>query len=383
LFLLLLLGFSARPMAQSADSAAIQSTEAAAKGSLSALKSVTIQLDFPKEPSAARFASLFHHFEVIDERPDTARIGVHAVRVGPWRFRNRQLLFGRPASEEIAAYLDARFAHPGQAYAALVVIRTLWLSDANNIREELLPEPEKYDEKTKLRLKAEIYAEKDGQYIPLYRFDSLQIFDKNSLTRLGKELSGMLEGLADSATLLLAQKGGEGRKIDRPAILQFNQSRFDPPISKDSSLVKGVYMNFEEFKNNAPSVQDFEIKKERDDRILYLKEAGGRSYYSHNAWGYCDGKNVYVMRDGLLVPAWKEGKAWYLFSQIQIIDPKRQGGSIGGPGVAGPATTITSPSGATKTINGPTAIDTPTMTTGGASTQLHILTVDMDTGDLY
>src|SRR5258708_34911859 len=119
MFLLLLLGFSARPMAQSADSAAIQSTEAAAKGSLSALKSVTIQLDFPKEPSAARFASLFHHFEVIDERPDTARIGVHAVREGPWRFHNRQLPFGRPAPEGIAHYLDHRFPHPGTAKATL------------------------------------------------------------------------------------------------------------------------------------------------------------------------------------------------------------------------------------------------------------------------
>ncbi|HWK03721.1 MAG TPA: hypothetical protein VNS58_08815 [Puia sp.] len=369
--LLLMLGFSAHPMAQSADSAKIRSTDTVAGNSLSSLKPVTIQLDFPKEPSSSRFASLFHHFEVLDERPDTARIGVHAVAVGPWRSRNRQLLFSRPASSEIAAYLDARFARPGEAYAALVVIRTLWLSDANNMREDLLREPEKYDEKTKIRLKAEVYAEKDGQYIPLYRFDSVQIFEKNSLTRLGKELSGMLEGLADSATLLLAQKGGSGRKIDRPAILQFNRSRFDPPISKDSSLVKGVYNTFEEFKDNTPSVQDFEIKREKGNLILYLKEAGGHSYYSHNAWGYCDGKNVYIMKDGMLTPAWKEGKAWYLFSQVQIIDPKRQGGSVGGPGFTTP-----SPGGATTTG--------PYMTTsGGNETQLHILTVDMDTGKLY
>lgn len=388
---MLLLGFSARLMAQSADSLDDQSLDpeglrASTLGSLFALKSATIHLDFPKEPSAARFASLFHHFEVIDERPDTARIGVHADKATLGGVHIRQLVFQQPASQEIAAYLDARFAHPGEAYTALVVIRTLWLSNANNLSEDMIQDPDKYEERRKIRLKAEVYAEKNGQYIPIFRFDSLQVALKGGYTRFGKELSDMLEDLADSATLLLAQKGGGGRMISRADIIQFNQSRFDAPVCHDSTLVKGVYTEFKEFKDNAPSIKDYELKKEKDNLILYVKEAGGHSYYSHNAWGYCDGKNVYIMKDGVLVPAWKEGKAWYLYGRVHTYDPKKSNtGSFysGGtnPSLIGPSTTLFTTHGVG--VGASAGISTPPLIKSKGRTQRHIFTVDMDTGKFY
>src|SRR5258706_16200334 len=47
-------------------------------GSLSALKAITIGLVSSEKVPPSGFASLCNHFEIIDERPDTARIGVHA-----------------------------------------------------------------------------------------------------------------------------------------------------------------------------------------------------------------------------------------------------------------------------------------------------------------
>jgi hypothetical protein len=350
---------------------------------LSALKTTIIQLGYPRTSPPSQFASLFHHFEVMDERPDTSRIGVHTDRGTIGGNRSRQLIFAQSAAREIAAYLDTRFSHSGAPYTALVVIRTLWLSDANNLMEDIVKDPEKYDQRTKIRLKAEIYAEKDGLYTPLFRFDSLQISLRRGLnTHFGNDLSDMLEDLADSSTILLAQKGGEGRKISRADILQFNQSRFDPLISRGGLLVKGAYMNFKEFKDNAPSLLDCEIKKEKDNLILYLRDGGGHSYYSHNTWGYCDGKTVYVMKDGMLVPAWREGKAWYILSQTQIEDPKKQGGE--GPLLgAGPGPTVTSPAGATVMLGSTAATGAAVNGLRGPGTQKHIFTVDMDTGQLY
>ena len=68
----------------------------------------------------------------------------------------------------------------------------------------------------------------------------------------------------------------------------------------------------EEFRNNDPSIRHFEIRLENNKRLLYISEGANRSYYSHDAWGYCDGKNIFVMRDGILYPAWKEGNAFYI-----------------------------------------------------------------------
>jgi hypothetical protein len=358
-----------------------------ALGSLSALKTITIELE---KASPSGLATLFHHFEVIDERPDTARIGVRADRglrlVGA---RNKQLVFNKPVAGEIESFLNTRFTRPGAPWAALVVIRTLWLSDANNIREDIVKDPEKNEEKTKIRLKAEIYAEKDGWYTPLYRFDSLQISLRKGLnlgTNFGSDLSDMLEEMADSATLLLGEKGKEGRKISRADILQFNQSRFDSPICKDGPFVKGAYMTFQEFRDNAPSISDCEIKKDKEELILYVKESGDKSYYSHTAWGYCDGKTVYVMKDGILVPAWKEGKAWYLFSRVQNYDPSKhhdEGLALGSYPASMPSSSIVAP------VTGDVMHGTGGLVATGLigprrpGTQLHIFTVDMDTGQLY
>src|SRR5882757_4202456 len=134
LFLILLVGIGGRSMAQSAHAEAT---------GLSVLKTITIELSDPGNSSPSGRASLFNHFEVIDERPDTARIGLHAERFKAAGSRNRQLIFNKPAGREIEAFLNARFARPGAPCTALVVIRTLWLSDANNLREEIVKNPEK------------------------------------------------------------------------------------------------------------------------------------------------------------------------------------------------------------------------------------------------
>src|ERR1700753_576853 len=93
---------------------------------------VTIHLvntaDLPYHPA------VFSHFEVIDERPDTARIGIHNYDPIFGHNRNRQLVLQQPAATAIADYLNTRFARPGAGYSALIVLRNLWLSDANYLK---------------------------------------------------------------------------------------------------------------------------------------------------------------------------------------------------------------------------------------------------------
>ena len=242
--------------------------------SLASLQLVTIRLTDPDSLPAARPDNLFSHFEVLDERPDTARIGINngfkSFVVG-----DKQLCFTRSAREEIATFLNSHFARPGAPYTALIVLRTLWLSDANYIREDLVKDQDKLLDRTRIRLKAEIYAVKEDGYLPVYRFDSTQVSKKKSYHLWGNALAGMLDDLADSASLLTARKAGNGRSLRLEEIRQFNQTRFSPPVTADTIYHQGVYASFEEFRANDPSVHDFEIKKEKGKLLLYLKEEGG------------------------------------------------------------------------------------------------------------
>lgn len=292
-----------------------------AASSLAALGSVTINLKSPEEVPFNPGA--FSRFEVIDARADTSRIGIHTrvTSVGWIRgMRPKQLVFRRPAAIELADYLNKYFTHPGARYTALIVLRNLWLSDANNLREDMLKDPDKLHERTHIRLKAEIYACKDSLYLPVLRFDTSQVYKRDNqytgasyYSLWDHDLAGILNDMADSAARLIGMEEGRRRQVSRPQILQYNHSRFTTAIGAADSLIPGVYTSFEEFRNNSPSIHNFEIKTENKDRLLYIKEPGGNSYYSHDAWGYCDGKNIYVMRDGILCYAWREGNAFYFY----------------------------------------------------------------------
>jgi hypothetical protein len=336
---------------------------------LSGYKSVTIRLPSLKNSGEAfnRSSSFFSSFTVIDDRLDTTRVGVHMERPGAVGPRTRQVVFPKPATMEISDFLNARFSNPKATLTALVVIRILWLSDAIHDHDEIMKGPYNVLDRTKVRMKMEIYAVKDSIYIPLLRYDSMLLSRRDSYKDYSRELAAMLEDLADSSSLQARKKWAEGRRLRLADIYQFNASRSDAAISQNIVPSMGVYKDFAEFKNNTPSITDYEIKKDKDEIFLYLKEAGGHSFYTRNAWGYCDGRNVFIMKEGLLVPAWKEGRAWYLQEKIsfETNDPPA---IIPGPGPAGSY----GGGGMLSTLSGTSKY-----------TVSHIYTIDMDTGTLY
>jgi len=287
---------------------------------LASLPSVTISLG---PPAAFTPSGTFRHFEVIDERTDTTRIGVHTFLPTFSHPRDKQLVFRSPAAAELAGYLNRHFTSPEAPYTALIVLRNLWLSDASYLREEVNKDPGKHIERTHIRLKAEIYAVRDSQYIPILRFDTLHAYRLGNIyTPTGtyyehweNDLAALLDRMTDSASRLTIVKAGHARRLSLQDILEFNRTRFSLPIIGNSPLAPGVYASFEEFRNNAPSIREYEVKTVNNAHAIYIKEPGGSAYYYSRAiWGYCDGRSVYIMRGGLLRRTWKEENAFYLLS---------------------------------------------------------------------
>lgn len=358
--------------------------------SLVTLPSVTIRL----KPSGPTQPGAFSHFEVIDERVDTARIGIHTFVPTIGHSRNQQLVFPLPASPAIAGYLNKYFSRPGAQWHALIVLRNLWLSDANYLREEKVKDADILFEKTHIRLKAEIYACNDSVYIPILRFDTLQTYKYSNPYRnwtsyyslWEDDLTAVLSEMADSATSLAASRVENGRRLHWTDILEFNQSRFQAAITGTNVLARGVYADFQEFRDNAPSIQNFEVQNEKGEHLLYLKEANGSSQYSHDTWGYCDGKTIFIMRDGKLYPLWREGKTFYFFSQAYK-EHTGLGNPMYTPGT--PATTpgmvpVHTPNAfpATHFAPGTPAMVMVPITKVGTNAQ-RIYTVDMDSGRVY
>jgi hypothetical protein len=294
-------------------------------GSLSSLKALTIRLTGFRDPVPPVPAGPFGHFLVIDQRPDTSRIGIHANLPLHTHEFDRQLIFAKPAGQEIAAFLNSQVARSGAADTALIVLRYLWLSDS----DPYSPNPEQYQaadsysirkNRTHIRLKAEIYAVRDHHYLPLLRIDTLQPTKKMSYSMLRStyigwegELAAILREAASKAGLALDGREKTGHWIAGEDIRRFNQSRFDIPILDSAILVRGVYTAFEEFRSNTPSIRDFEIQPVKGSLALYVRNADGSSSYTHQAWGFCDGRQIYLMRNGLLHLLRKDGNSFYFY----------------------------------------------------------------------
>src|ERR1700722_7601201 len=105
--------------------------------SVSALNAVSVRIRQPHHPFSDARSSAgtdtpsspgFSHFEVLDERADTGRIGIHTCIPDFGHNYDRQLIFDRSAAKETAEYLNHYFTRPESPYTALVILRTLWLS---------------------------------------------------------------------------------------------------------------------------------------------------------------------------------------------------------------------------------------------------------------
>jgi hypothetical protein len=359
---------------------------------LAELPRVTIHL----KESGPAFPSAFNHFEVIDDRADTARIGIHTfVPSILGHSRNRQLVFSQPAAAEIAGFLNKYYNRPDAQWSALIVLRNLWLSDANYLREEKVRDPNVLSHRTHIRLKAEIYACRDSVYIPIMRFDTLQTYKRsnqynnwNSYYSLWEnDLTAVLGEMTDSLSGLTGARVETGRRLQWADILQFNESRFQPAIAASNVLTTGVYASFQEFRDNAPSIRHFEIQQENGDHLLYINDATGASQYSHDAWGYCDGKTIFIMRDGKLYPLWKEGKTFYFFSQaykehtgvgVPLYTPGSPAAVSGAPVVGAGGKVL----GGLRVASGTPAVIAVPITRVGTNAQ-RIYTVDMDSGTIY
>ncbi|HEV2353363.1 MAG TPA: hypothetical protein VGR89_03925 [Puia sp.] len=291
-------------------------------GGLSGLRPLIIQLDNARGSLAATHSSPFGYFEVIDERADTAIIGVQGNLPMRSHAFDRQLVFRDPATREIGTYLNRFFIHAGGPDTAVVILRCLWLSDTDPLTDDhgTVNINENAPRRTHIRLRAEIYARHNGRYLPLIRVDTLdptRLVSYSILrsTYLGweKELASLFTQVTEKAILAYGRKAASGRRISWEDIRRFNAARFDIPIFDTARLKRGVYTAFEEFRNNDPSIHDFEVLPQNGDLALYLKNGDGTSYYTHNAWGFCNGKQVFLMRDGLLHLLHQDGNLFYFY----------------------------------------------------------------------
>jgi len=159
--------------------------------------------------------------------------------------------------------------------------------------------------------KMEFYFMKDAVYYPLYRFDSILVINAKLKENAGEFVTTALKlGIDKLFTIDIGAVLMKARKLTPSDIAAHNNNNINVPILVQTVYKKGVYKTFEEFKDNNPSIKDFQFKKGSAGDILYVS-VNGQEYPERSAWGFCDGKNLFINSSDKYAQLVNEGRTFY------------------------------------------------------------------------
>lgn len=243
-------------------------------------------------PSQIKFP--FSKIRMIDSRYDTSKLGF--LPVGFFS-KFKRITFKGGIAPAIEKYYADYYQHSfdSSGLELLIVMKKFWFSNVplNKKRPGDLQQP---TNSTNFYVKWEYYLGKNDNYLPIKRIDTVWTFseelgkyiedefDEKKLAGVKFILKAQLEMLEyEKAVKAFAAQPGKTMAF----INAYNAARFQLPVLRDNSIKNGVYLNFNEFKNNNPSISSFREKTMKYDYLKsekYIETLNGDDIADY--WGY-------------------------------------------------------------------------------------------------
>ncbi len=278
------------------------------------------EVKFSASKNPAPLSIPFRSLTVIDQRNDTVISGFCKVeRYG--LVKDGYFIFKDGTSREIEKYLNRQIKPDSLShYELLFVIRKLWISKETE-NDEIGDADRRKQRQFLPGVKGifEFYAHKGTEFIPLYRFDT-SISDHRKITSIGSKLVEQILTLSMNELMntKIDNKILSGRKIDWKEVDHYSSFLKNFPPLYLSEYVPGVYLTFEEFKNNKPSIKEYQVIKKENTEILYVKDENGNDYLIRKIWGFSDGRNVYIKSADMYFRLEKFNHNFYTFAAKKI-----------------------------------------------------------------
>lgn len=159
-----------------------------------------------------------------------------------------------------------------------------------------------------INLEIDAYYKKDSTLFPAFRIDTVYTYEadniKKNFSRIIKEIITPLIqkiGIVDTTKALKRKFYTQQQITDR------YQSRFDIPILQETCK-KGIYRNFEEFKNNSPSITDYKIKILK--RKIHLYDTSDNIISTLDVFCFSDGKICQIVWGSSYSPLIRVGNSF-------------------------------------------------------------------------
>jgi hypothetical protein len=293
----------------------------------------TVSIDSPGDSVSIPI----HSISIVDDRPDSMAIGLFQINKLDPQFIVTQRSFQVESEQYVSKYVHCP---KSDSFSVVMVLKKFWISTdvrrSDNLKTWDLEDDTSKRINFSLFTKIEFYLYKDSGYYTLYRFDSVFSAEvKVSTNIVGSQVANKYKSfvsflvqdaletsLSKLATMdwqwnaILSSK----RKFTWHEIEAHENKFFDIPVLKDSLPVPGVYLTFEEFKANNPSVTAFEITKDKLNDIIYIRQPDGRQISLTDDWGYCDSTHqIFVRSNHNYFKLQRRQNAFYIYGSNQVI----------------------------------------------------------------
>lgn len=343
------------------------------------------KITLPTVDSVVMSSTTYGDLIVEDYRFDTTTLGFMQRNTLD---RTRFIRFTKSTSATVRDYMISSIKNlvsfDKEKPEIVLIIKKLWLSDDLPTEE---PEDQKlrkdYAKISGISICLEYFTKLDDQYIPFLRFDTTISGKKTVSVNAENYISeALLESFKKLNHLPAKNFESSSKKYSSAYIKNMYLKRFELPILS-ATFQKGIYLSFEEFKTNAPSIKDFTIISDSKTDNLYMKDNSGKEVLLRSLYGYSDGKDVYIWTSDNFYKLHKTGNTFNLYAARSFLvrTPKSRivvpgnaialGNPFFGP-VISPALIVRSSDQIAKSkINAP------------FTRTLHPYQLDMETGDFY
>lgn len=168
-------------------------------------------------------------------------------------------------------------------------------------------------------LMAEFYLKESGCYYPLYRFDSSIIFRSDNNEIVFSIIEDIFIASLRKTFQFDYSKFKNAKCISQSSIDSFNLARISFPIAVATNPLKGVYLNFEEFRKNNPTYKEFKLNEGKASDQIYVPGKYIKDSLVNSVWGYCDGQRQHMKIGYNYFPLFKIGKTYELYAPKELI----------------------------------------------------------------
>lgn len=250
----------------------------------------------------------FSNIKIIDNRFDTSKLGFEPVFPSiDFNKRNgKKIVLDEGVTKSLENYYNGFYekAFTANGIQLVIVLKKFWLSGVDDEKNKEIDISRNENSGRFLYCKWEYYLKKNELLVPLIRVDTVVNgvkFEserrqnwgyKNQRKVLQLILNGLIEVFDFNST---ANQFDNLQHKTWNEVQKFNTNYYNIPIMTDSVIKKGVYLNFNEFRQNKPSIINFKEGKTHLGQKKYenyIEDDQGNRITDY--WGYFTGAELKV-----------------------------------------------------------------------------------------